>query len=117
MIKNLRLSCIIGVHPDERRKRRETIINIWLWVDFSRAERSDNLEDTMDYGELHDKLVSLVEGSEFRLMESLARRIADLCLDDGRVEKVKVRVEKPGAIKMAENAGVEIAVRRKDKSD
>ncbi len=108
MIKNLKLRCIIGVKPQERRKKQEVVINVEVSLDFSGATKHDDLAGTVNYEALHKKIVSFVEGSKFKLIERLADRIADLCLEEKMVKRVKVTVEKPGALKFADSPGVEI---------
>jgi len=54
----------------------------------------------------------LVEASSFHLVEALAERIAALCLEEPRVQRARVRVEKPGALRFARNVGVEVTRER-----
>ena len=74
----------------------------------ARPARTDALEDTVDYRAIKKRILHLVEESRFRLIEALAQSIADECLRDERVEQVEVVVEKPGALRFARTAGVEI---------
>ena len=108
-IRNLSLRCIVGVRPPERQKKQPVLINVSLGVD---ADELDALEATVDYSALHDRIVRLVEGSSFGLIESLARAIAACCLEERRVEVAEVTVEKPHALAYADSAGVTVRVRR-----
>ena len=108
IIKNLKLRCIIGINPDERKHKQEVVINMAIWADFSKAAKTDDIADTVNYRTLNKRVIRLVEGSRFNLLERLAGKIADECLECDAVEKVKVRVEKPGALRSAESVGVEI---------
>ncbi len=112
IISDLLVRAIIGVKDDERHNRQDVVINVALSADLSRAGKSDRLEDSVDYRALNKKIVSLVEGSQFYLVEALAEAIAGLCLENSAVREVQVRVEKPGALRFARNVGVEIIRRR-----
>lgn len=108
IIKNLKLSCIIGVNPGERKNKQEVVINAVIWTDFSRAAKTDAIADALNYRTVNKQIIQLVETSRFNLLETLAERIAGKCLEYDAVEKVKIRVEKPGALRFAESVGVEI---------
>lgn len=107
-IRDMALSCIIGTKPGEREQKQEVIINITLECDLASAGRSDKLGDTINYNTLKKEIVALVEGSEFFLIEKLADRIANLCLENDRVQAVTVAVDKPAALAEARTVAVEI---------
>ncbi len=107
-IRDLRLRCIIGINPEERDKKQDVEINITLWADLRQAARTDRIEDTVDYKALKLKLVELIEGSSDFLIERLAQRVADICLADAKVRRVRVLIEKPAALRFARTVGVEI---------
>ena len=107
-IRDLALRCLIGVYPEERRERQDVIINVVLEADLAPAAASDRLEDAVDYKGLKKSILALVEGSAFQLIETLADRIARLALADVRVRRATVTVDKPGALRFARSAAVEI---------
>ncbi|MFW6133899.1 MAG: dihydroneopterin aldolase [Planctomycetota bacterium] len=107
-IRDLRMRCIIGVNPAERRVRQDVVIQIALGVDLRQAGQSDRMADTVDYKALKLAVADLVEGSQHYLLERLAERIAELCLQRPRVRRVRVEVDKPGALRYARTVGVEI---------
>lgn len=111
-IKDLLLRTIIGINPDERENRQDVLINIRLDVDLSQAAATDDIADAVNYRTICKRIVSLVEGSEFRLVERMAEAIATLCLGDERVKGVRVSVEKPGALRFARSVGVVIERRQ-----
>ncbi|HUB92568.1 MAG TPA: dihydroneopterin aldolase [Candidatus Saccharimonadales bacterium] len=113
MIRNLRLRCTIGIDPDELKEKQDVVVNVSIWSDFSKAVVSDRLQDTVNYWHINKKIIHLVEESKFNLVETLADRIAALCLEEPGVERVKVRVEKPKALKSAESVGAEIVRSRR----
>lgn len=108
LIEGLSCRCIIGINGDERRERQEVIIDIDLYTDISRPGRTDDIADAVNYREVKKKVLSLVESSEFFLVEALAESIARLVLEDRAIEKVRVRVDKPTALRFTRTVGVEI---------
>jgi FolB domain-containing protein len=107
-IKDLQLRCVIGIQEWERKTLQDVLINLTLFTDLSQAGKSDNIEDTVNYKTLCKQIIALTEASSFFLVEMLASKIADLALGDDRVERVQVKVEKPGALRFARTVGVTI---------
>ncbi len=108
LINDLLVRCIIGVNEDERREKQDVIINLVLSANLAKAGRSDRFEDAVDYRAVKKKILNAVEGSSYHLVEALAEAVADLCLSQPGVQEVRVRIEKPGALRFARSAGVEI---------
>ena len=111
-IRDLALRCIIGVQDFERREKQDVVINVELEADLREAGASDDIADTVDYKAIKKRIIALVEDSRFNLIEALAEAIARVALEDPRVERVKVLVEKPGALRFARSVGVEIVRER-----
>jgi FolB domain-containing protein len=107
-IKDLLLRTIVGINDEERRNRQDVLINIVLYADTHAAGSSDDIEDAVNYRTITKRVIGLVEGSHFYLVEKMAAEIAAICLGDPRVERATVRVEKPGALRFARSVGVEI---------
>ena len=107
-IRDLALRCIIGIFPEERREKQDIVINVEIHADLRTAGRSDDLKDTVDYKAIKKAILKLVEGSSFQLIESLAERIADIALENDKVKKVIVTIDKPGALRFARASAVEI---------
>lgn len=114
-IRDLLLRCVLGVYEREREDRQDVQLNITLYADLKSACRKDSIEETVDYKAIKQQVMALVEGSSFRLVEGLAQAVADKCLEHPRVERVKVVVDKPGALRFARSAAVEI-VRDRDET-
>ncbi len=108
LITDLTVRCIIGVNEQERRERQDVVINLDIGADLSAACRSDRFEDTVDYRAVKKEVLRMVEGSNYHLIEALAEAVADLCLGFRGVREVRVRVDKPGALRFAKSAGIEI---------
>lgn len=107
-IKDLLLRTIVGVNAEERVNRQDVLINLALFVDTRSAGESDAIEQTVDYKRITKRVIETVERSQFYLVEKLAAEIAALCLEDPRVLRVRVSVEKPGAVRFARSVGVTI---------
>ena len=113
-IRDLHLRCIVGTYHDERREKQDVIFNITLHADLRPAGISDRMEDTVDYKQIKKRIIQLVENSSCYLLEHLAQRVADTCLEDARVRRAEVTLDKPGALRFARSVAVEIV---RDQSD
>jgi D-erythro-7,8-dihydroneopterin triphosphate epimerase len=107
-IRDLSIRCIIGVNQDERTEKQDVVINVVLFTDTRKAGQTDDLDDSVDYKKVKKTILSLVESSEFLLIEKLADEIAKVCLDDLKVQKVSVTVDKPGVLRYTRSVAVEI---------
>ena len=112
IIKNLLIRGIIGINDWEREKVQEILDNIEISADISSAGKSDQIRDTVNYRSISKQVIAHVEKAKRFTVEALAYDIAEICLAEEKTEKVKVRVEKPGAVRFAESVGVEIERRR-----
>lgn len=86
-----------GVLPEERRDGQDFLVDVELGLDSRLAARSDALSDTVDYGSLALQLAAVVAGEPVDLIETLAQRLADVCLEQPLVQWVDVTVHKPHA--------------------
>ncbi|MCE9614087.1 MAG: dihydroneopterin aldolase [Lentisphaerae bacterium] len=111
-VRDLAVSCIVGIHPKERVAKQTVLINLALECDLAPAARSDNIADTVDYKVLKDRVVQAVSVSEHFLIEKMAEHVAGICLQDTRVRAATVTVDKPGALTGARSVAVEITRRR-----
>ena len=108
IIKDLTARGIIGIEDWEREKPQEILINIVLYGDLRAAGESDDIGDCINYRTIAKKVQKHAETAQRLTVEALAADLARLCLEEPRVEKVRVRVEKPGAVRFAASVGVEI---------
>lgn len=111
-ITDLRARGIIGVNAWEREKAQEILINVTLWADLSAAGTSDNLEESVNYRTLAKNILAHTEQIGRFTVEALAQDLVEICFEDQRVEQVRIRVEKPGAVRFAASVGVEIERQR-----
>ncbi|MEV6965861.1 dihydroneopterin aldolase [Hamadaea sp. NPDC051192] len=86
-----------GVFDFEREQGQEFVVDVRLELDLTKAAASDDVADTVHYGELADALVAIVGGEPVNLIETLASRLVDACLVDERVTAATVTVHKPQA--------------------
>lgn len=86
-----------GVYDHERRDGQEFSVDLTLGLSLDAAAASDDVADTVHYGELAERVAAVVAGEPVNLIETLAQRIADVVLDDVRVQTVTVTVHKPHA--------------------
>ena len=81
-------------------------IDLEIAFDCKRAAKTDAIEDTIDYKKITKAIIKFVEESEFQLQETLAEGIAALVKNEFKVNSLKLRVSKPGALRHAEDVGV-----------
>lgn len=109
LIRDLRARCILGINEDERREKQDVVINLVLSADLRKPGRSDQFEDAVDYRSLKKRILAMVENSQYYLVERLAERVAEMCLEHHpAVRRAQVTVEKPSALRFARSVGVEI---------
>ena len=101
-----------GVLDHERRDGQTFVVDLTLGLDTRPAAESDDLQDTVDYGSLVAQVKSAVESDPVDLIETLARRVSEICLADRRVEWARVTVHKPDAPIDAVFADVALTIRR-----
>lgn len=107
-IEGLALQAIIGVHDFERHTRQPVVIDLDLFIDITRAAETDNLEDTVSYGDVCRAITRLVESSSFNLVEALAESIAALVFETWQVPRLVLKVSKPDAVPEATNISITI---------
>ncbi len=108
LIHDLMVRGILGVNDWERQEKQDIVINLVLFTDVRQAARTDELENTVNYRTVCKKIVELVEESSRLTVEALAEDIARLALSMPHVHRIRVRVEKPGAVRFSRSVGVEI---------
>nr|CRH07926.1 Difunctioal dihydroneopterin aldolase; dihydroneopterin triphosphate 2'-epimerase [Candidatus Magnetococcus massalia] len=107
-IEDLHLRCVIGIHDWERKITQDVIVGVTLFADLRAAGASDDIADTVDYKTTTKAIIKMVESSSFQLVEALAEEVATLCLENSRVMRCRIAVQKPGALRFARTVGVTI---------
>jgi len=101
-----------GVLPHEQELGQTFIVDAELELDLAPAGASDDLTDTVDYGALSADLAAVVTDERYDLIERLASRLAEVCLERQRVDAVTITVHKPHAPVPVPLADVAVSVRR-----
>jgi dihydroneopterin aldolase len=114
-LHNLKVDAVIGIWEWERKIRQTVEIDLDMAADIRKAAESDDVADTLNYKLVAKRVQSFVAESEFQLVETLAERIAGIVTDEFGVHWVRVRVNKPGAIRGARDVGV--LIERGDRTD
>lgn len=96
-LRGLRAFGYHGVFEHERRDGQEFVVDLTVWLDFARAVATDDIADTVHYGELADNAVRIIEGPPRNLIETVVSEIADDVMTDPRVTAVEAVVHKPSA--------------------
>ena len=97
LIRELPVECVIGVHPHERRSRQRLLISVTVETPFRAAAENDELDHAVDYAALAERIEQIAVAGRFRLIETLAERIAE-ALFDARMRRLEVEVCKPAAL-------------------
>ena len=101
-----------GVYDFERADGQDFVVDVVLHLDLAPAAASDDVADTVHYGELAGRLAEVVAGEPVNLIETLADRLVTVCLADRRVAAATVTVHKPGAPIPHEFADVAVTLSR-----
>ena len=107
-LHDIKVDAVIGIWDWERRIRQTVVIDLDMAADIRKAAASDQVDDTLNYKLVAKRVQQYTAESEFQLVETLAERIAEIVLHEFAVPWVRVRVNKPGAIRGARDVGVVI---------
>jgi 7,8-dihydroneopterin aldolase/epimerase/oxygenase len=113
-LHGLAVECIIGFIEWERRVKQTIVIDVEMPVDCAHAAQSDDVAETLDYKKVAKRLIAFVGASNYKLVETLAHRLALLILEEFGVEWVRLSVNKPGAIRHSKDVGVAVLRTRAD---
>ncbi len=113
-LHGLTAECIIGFIDWERQVRQTVVVDLELPVDCRHAQRTDEVADTLDYKKVAKRALEFIGASEFKLVETLAHRLALVILAEFGLEWVRISLNKPGAIRNSRDVGVVIERTRAD---
>lgn len=114
-LSELKIETVIGIWEWERKIRQTVIVDLEMSADIAKAAATDSVDDTLNYKSVAKRIQAFVEESSFQLVETLAEKIAAIVRDEFGVQWVKVRVNKPGAIRGSRDVGV--LIERGDRPD
>ena len=107
-VRGLEAETVIGVYDWERKVRQRVVFDLEMASDNRLAASTDGIDDALDYAEVSKRVLALVEGSEFQLIETMAEQVAELVLAEFRVPWLRLTLAKPGAVRQAREVGVVI---------
>ena len=113
-IKDFIIEEIIGIHKHEKIKKQKIKFNIVLNVNQSSIPDEKDINSIVDYEKITNKLENLVKNKKYNFLESLAEDSFKEIFEDKRINSVKIKIEKPDAIKNADSVGVEVLKNRSD---
>jgi dihydroneopterin aldolase len=113
-LHGLTVECTIGFIDWERLVKQTVVLDLELPVDCRNAAIRDEVEGTLDYKKVAKRVIAFVEASEFKLVETLAHRLALLVLEEFGIAWIRLSLNKPGAIRGSRDVGVSIERTRAD---
>ena len=114
-IVDLEVPGILGIKPAERINEQTLRVNITMWADTRPAAASDDIDDAVNYRTVTKAIIAHIREGKPMLVERLVQEIADICFaTDHRIHHVRVRLEKPGALRHAASVGITIDRSRVD---
>jgi len=113
-IKDFIIQEIIGIHEHEKTKKQKIKFNIVVNVNQNTVPDEKDIKSIVDYEKITNKLENLVKNKKYNFLESLAEDSFKEIFEDKRINSVKIKIEKPDAIKNADSVGVEVFKKRSD---
>jgi len=113
-IKDFIIEEIIGFYKHEKEKKQKIIFNIVLDIDQGSLPDEKDIKSIVDYEKITNKLENLTKRKNYNFLESLAENSFKEIFEDKRINSIKIKIEKPEAIKNAGSVGVEVFKTRKD---
>ena len=113
-IKDFIIQEIIGIHEHEKTKKQKIKFNIVVNVNQNTVPDEKDIKSIVDYEKITNKLENLVKNKKYNFLESLAEDSFKEIFEDKRINSVKIKIEKPDAIKNADSVGVEVLKNRND---
>ena len=113
-IKDFIVQEIIGIHEHEKTEKQKIKFNIVVNVNQNTVPDEKDIKSIVDYEKITNKLENLVKNKKYNFLESLAEDSFKEIFEDKRINSVKIKIEKPDAIKNADSVGVEVFKNRSD---
>ena len=107
-IEGLEIEALIGIYDWERRIRQPLVFDIEMAFDNRSPAATDAIADTLNYKAVSNRIVEYVSQSSFELVETLAERVAQIVITEFGVQRVRLKLSKPGAVRGARAVGVMI---------
>ena len=113
-IKNLRLRTIIGINDWERNETQDVILNVEIVFDGTRVVETGRIEDTVNYKEIKKRIIDQVEKPHFYLLDKLAHHVLHIIMEDEKVIRAAVEIDKPQALRFADSVSISCSAERKE---
>ncbi len=111
-LTDLRIDTVIGVYDWERNIKQTLILDLEIGTDIQKAGETDDLLYTVNYADVAERVVEFIEASRFKLIESVAERVANIILDEFDAPWVRIKINKKGAVPIVRDVGVIIERRQ-----
>ena len=116
LINNLELFCIVGINNWERITPQKIVIDLEIETNLNLSIESDDISKTVNYRTIVKNIIKIIGNSKYKLIESIAGRICEICFEDNNIIAVEISVFKPGAVRNTKSVGVSIR-REKNKQN
>lgn len=114
-LKDLSVSCVLGVFDWEKQAPRQVLLTIRLEVAAPHAARTDAMADSVDYSAVESAVIHHARSRPFQLIETLVHELCSVLLAlDGRIQLVEVEADKPGALRQARSVSVSATLTRSE---
>ena len=107
-IRDLRIETVIGIYDWEREIKQTVALDLEMVWDIRRAAETDAIEDTLNYKAVAKRLIEFIEPAQFQLVETMAEQAAAIIRDEFDVPWLRLTINKPGAVRGAQDVGVTI---------
>ncbi|MCF6437982.1 dihydroneopterin aldolase [Pseudoalteromonas luteoviolacea] len=107
-ISQLHVETIIGVYDFEKESKQSLYFDIEMSTDITPAAQTDDINLTVDYAKVSERVIGLSESIQVELLETLLEKLAKMILTEFAVSDVRIKVSKPAAVAQAATVGIEI---------
>ena len=111
ILKGMRFYGFHGLHDEERKTGQYFLVNLECITNLHKAGVSDNIEDTINYSNIYQKVRKIIEGTPRNLLEAVAEEIADVLISNYPIKSVTIKISKPDLVLKGgylDSAGIEI---------
>ena len=113
LINNLELFCIVGINDWERITPQKIIIDLEIETNLNLSIETDDISKTVNYRTIVKNIIKIIGSSKYKLIESIAGKISEICFEDNNILSVQISVFKPGAVRNTKSVGVSIRREKK----
>ncbi len=111
-IKNLRLRTYIGIKEDEIANKQDVVVNATIWYDAGNSIECNEIERALNYRSITKNIIAHVEHNRFALLERMTAEILGMVMEEPRVQRAEVEVDKPYALRFADSVSITLTASR-----